>query len=48
MTFDGAYPALRSAPPDLGEDTAAVLADLGYDDDTVAALLANGVVGADG
>lgn len=48
MTFDGAYPTLRTAPPDLGEDTANVLADLGYDDDAIAALLANGVVGTDG
>jgi crotonobetainyl-CoA:carnitine CoA-transferase CaiB-like acyl-CoA transferase len=47
MTFDGAYPALRTAPPDLGEDTAQVLGDLGYDEDAVAGLLANGVVGTD-
>ena len=47
MTFDGAYPALRTSPPDLGEDTVAVLDDLGYDDDAVARLVADGVVGTD-
>jgi len=29
VTFDGAYPSHRNAPPALGADTAAVLADLG-------------------
>jgi crotonobetainyl-CoA:carnitine CoA-transferase CaiB-like acyl-CoA transferase len=47
MTFDGAYPALRTAPPDLGEDTAHVLGDLGYDGAAIAGLVADGVVGTD-
>lgn len=45
MIFDGAYPELRTAPPDLGADTGAVLAELGYDDAAVAQLVADGVVG---
>jgi crotonobetainyl-CoA:carnitine CoA-transferase CaiB-like acyl-CoA transferase len=47
MTFDGAYPALRTPPPDLGEDTARVLRELGFDDATIEGLVAGGVVGTD-
>jgi len=45
MTFDGDYPELRLAPPDLGADTADVLASLGFDEDQIAALAADDVVG---
>ena len=44
MTFDGDYPTLRTTPPDLGQDTAAVLAGLGYDAEQIAALAADRVV----
>lgn len=45
FTFDGDYPELRTAPPDLGADTAAVLAGLGYDEAQISALAASDVVG---
>lgn len=45
MTFDGAYPELRLAPPDLGQDTADVLAGLGLSDEEISALRDAGVVG---
>lgn len=45
MTFDGAYPELRTAPPALGEGAADVLASLGLSDDEVAALAEQNVVG---
>ena len=46
ITFDGSYPAHQSAPPRLGADTDAVLATLGLDEEAVAALRADGVVGS--
>lgn len=47
VTFDGAYPAHRNAPPRLGADTASILAELGVPDDEIAALSTDGVIGAD-
>lgn len=35
---------IRSAGPELGADTAAVLGDLGYDDEAISALAAEGVI----
>jgi crotonobetainyl-CoA:carnitine CoA-transferase CaiB-like acyl-CoA transferase len=46
MTFDGQYPAHTCAPPLLGADTRAVLADLGYDEAGIDALLSSDVVAA--
>jgi crotonobetainyl-CoA:carnitine CoA-transferase CaiB-like acyl-CoA transferase len=43
IVSDGA-PRARGAAPELGRDTAAVLADLGYDEQRVSALLEAGVV----
>jgi len=44
MTFDGQYPSHTCPPPLLGADTRDVLADLGYDDDAIDALLDGSVV----
>ena len=38
--LDGDYPTAVAAPPLLGQHTAEVLAELGYDDDARATLLA--------
>jgi crotonobetainyl-CoA:carnitine CoA-transferase CaiB-like acyl-CoA transferase len=46
LTIDGQRLPLRSGPPALGADTAAVLHDLGYSDTDIAQLHADGVVGA--
>ena len=46
FTFDGERRVRTSAPPTLGEHTAAVLRDwLGYDDERLAALGACGALG---
>lgn len=45
MTFDGAYPQLRTAPPALGEGADDVLDSLGYDAEQIAELAADKVVG---
>ena len=44
VTFDGAYPAHRNAPPALGADTGQVLADLGCTPGEIADLLHDKVV----
>ncbi|MFF4507003.1 CaiB/BaiF CoA transferase family protein [Streptomyces sp. NPDC001401] len=44
IVADGA-PRARGRAPELGADTIAVLAELGYDDDRIAALVEDGVVG---
>ena len=44
MTFDGEYPALTKTPPQLGEDTAEVLASLGLAQQDIDALFADGTV----
>lgn len=46
IQVDGAQLPIQSAPPELGADTRAVLASLGYDDADVAVLLGEGIVGA--
>jgi crotonobetainyl-CoA:carnitine CoA-transferase CaiB-like acyl-CoA transferase len=45
LRADGERPALRLHPPLLGEHTRAVLAELGYHDNDIEALIANSVVG---
>jgi crotonobetainyl-CoA:carnitine CoA-transferase CaiB-like acyl-CoA transferase len=45
MRIVGADIHPRGPAPALGADTAAVLAEIGYDDEEVAALAAAGVVG---
>jgi crotonobetainyl-CoA:carnitine CoA-transferase CaiB-like acyl-CoA transferase len=44
IVSDGA-PRARGAAPSLGRDTAATLAELGYDGDRIAALAEAGVIG---
>ena len=45
LTLDGQRLALRSAPPALGADSAALLRSLGYADAAIEALQADGVIG---
>lgn len=42
--FDGARPAVSTPPPALGQDTDAVLADLGYDATQIAGMREKGVI----
>ena len=42
--FDGARPAVSTPPPTLGQDTDAVLADLGYDATQIAEMRGKGVI----
>jgi crotonobetainyl-CoA:carnitine CoA-transferase CaiB-like acyl-CoA transferase len=44
LSFDGERPPHRSAPPDVGEHSAAILREAGYTDGEIAALDAEGVV----
>ncbi|GAA1165087.1 CaiB/BaiF CoA-transferase family protein [Ornithinimicrobium humiphilum] len=44
VTFDGDYPQMRLAPPELGEHTTEVLAELGHDAASIASLLDAGVI----
>ena len=45
VTLTGTQASIRSGPPRSGGDTRAVLAELGYDPEAVAALLASGAAG---
>ncbi len=44
LSLDGERATHRSAPPAVGEHTRAILREAGYDDDTIAALAARGVI----
>jgi crotonobetainyl-CoA:carnitine CoA-transferase CaiB-like acyl-CoA transferase len=44
LSLDGERATHRSAPPGVGEHTRAILREAGYDDDTIAALAARGVI----
>jgi len=44
IDFGGTPWTVRRVAPDIGEHTAEVLAELGYDDARIAALVADGVV----
>ena len=44
LSFDDARAKHRSPPPLVGEHTAEVLSEIGYSDDEIAALAADGVV----
>ena len=48
VRYDGEAPPLRSVPPGLGEHTGEVLAELGYDQQEIDELEAEGVVRAEG
>jgi formyl-CoA transferase len=43
--FDDQAPTMRRRAPTIGEHTREILAELGYDDATIAALHDTGVVG---
>ncbi|WP_284619631.1 CaiB/BaiF CoA transferase family protein [Rubrivivax pictus] len=45
IVIDGQRPPLRMNPPQLGEHSAALLRELGYDDAAIDALVAAGVIG---
>lgn len=45
-TFGGVPSAIRAAPPVLGEHSAIILAELGYDEGEIAAMIADGFVAA--
>jgi len=44
LEMDGRRFGTRGSPPSVGEDTAALLAELGYTDDAVRTLIANGII----
>jgi len=44
VRYDGASPPLRILPPELGEHTEEILAEVGYDEETVETLKAEGVI----
>ena len=44
LEMDGRRFGARGSPPCVGDDTAALLAELGYSDDAVRALAANGTI----
>lgn len=44
VMYGGERPGIRTAPPELGQSTREVLADLGYDDEAAEALIASGAV----
>ena len=44
ISLDGIAPLIRKAPPSLGEDTRAVLSDLGLSEHQIAGLVAAGIV----
>ena len=44
LSFDGERAKHHSPPPRIGQDTASILRDGGYDDDEIAALAAEGVI----
>ena len=44
VEFDGERPAVRLNPPKSGEHTVSILRDAGYDDASIDALIADGVV----
>jgi crotonobetainyl-CoA:carnitine CoA-transferase CaiB-like acyl-CoA transferase len=46
VRYDGAPPPLRTLPPQLGEHTEEVLAELGYDTEEIDKLKAEGIVRA--
>jgi crotonobetainyl-CoA:carnitine CoA-transferase CaiB-like acyl-CoA transferase len=44
VRYDGAPPPLRRVPPELGEHTEEILAELGYDEEAIEKLKAEGAV----
>jgi crotonobetainyl-CoA:carnitine CoA-transferase CaiB-like acyl-CoA transferase len=44
LSFDHERAVHRSPPPAVGQHTAEILAEVGYDDETIAALAARGVI----
>jgi crotonobetainyl-CoA:carnitine CoA-transferase CaiB-like acyl-CoA transferase len=47
VRYDGEAPPLRSLPPELGEQTEEILAQLGYEPEAIDELKAKGVVRAE-